>query len=327
MTFDRRLLSVILVFLVVSAFSLVLTMSLSGLIPLVFITAVTAMSFIFAWLSQHKITPIPFKDGQFKIDILTILLFYGLIMLVRLNGYWQDGMFAEKAGIIALTVSSIVIIDRSSVRYFGVHFNKPYSQILWALLAIAVIWIGFAIYRFGLPLLLGLKTTGVLFETPVFDAKFIIYGFLLIFWNFSEELFFRGYVLVKLEQSIRFWLSLAISSVLFGLYHVNYILSYKGTDPIGYIAIYILFCTLFGIGMGLLFKLTKSVLVTTTVHVFWNLFFASRYLIPKLYIDYGKSSFPLADFDYMFATVFFIVVLLALYAIMRRKARNCGQTI
>jgi membrane protease YdiL (CAAX protease family) len=248
-------------------------------------------------------------------------------MLVRITGYWQDHMFAEKASIIALTVSSIVLIDRSSIKYFGVQFDKPYSQVLWALLAIAILWSGFALYRFGLPLMLGLKTTGVLIETPVFDIKFIIYGLLLIFWNFSEELFFRGYVIVKLEQSIRFWLSLAISSVLFGLYHVNYILSYKGSDPVGYIAIYILFCTLFGVGMGLLFKLTKSVFVTTAVHVFWNLFFASRYLIPKLYIDYGKSAFPLADYDYMFATVFFIIVLLALYAIMRRKARSCGQTI
>lgn len=327
MKLDKRLLSTILIFFVVSVFSLVLTASLSNYIQLVFILAVTAMSFSLVWLSQRKITPIPHKDGLFKKDIFTILIFFGLIMLVRITGYWYNNMFAEKAGIIALTVSSIVLIDRSTVRYFGVQFDKPFTQILWALSAIAIIWSGFALFWFGVPLLLGLKTTGILIETPVFNSRFFIYALLLVFWNFAEELFFRGYVLVKLEQSVRFWLSLVISSVLFGLYHVNYVLSYKGSDPLGYIFAYILFCTLFGVGMGLLFKLTKSVIVTTTVHVFWNLFFASRYLVPKLYIDFGRTTFTLADFDYMFATVFFILVLLALYAIMKRKARNCGQTI
>lgn len=327
MIFDKRFIGTILIFLIVSICALLLTFSVSNFIQLAFIIAVTAMSFTFAWLSERKVTPIPFKDGDFRKDFYTLLFFFGLIMLVRFFGYWQDFVFAEKACTIALTISSIVLIDRSSTKYFGVQFRKPLIQILWVILAIAIIWIGFVLYRFGLPLILGSQSTGLVIELPTFDLNFFAYALTLLMWNFSEELFFRGYVLTKLEQSTNFWIALVISSALFGLYHVNYILSYQGTNPLGYILSYVLFCFLFGFGMGLLYKLTKSIITTTLVHAFWNLFFASRYLVPKIYINYGQTSFPLADFDYIFAIIFFILVMFAFYVAEKRKARRCGRTI
>lgn len=324
---DKRFIGTILIFLVVAICALLLTFSISNYIQLVFIIAVTAMSFTFAWLSERKVTPIPFKDGNFKKDIVTMLIFFGLIMLVRFFGYWQDYIFAEKACTIALTISSIVLIDRSSTKYFGIQFRKPLFQILWIILALAIIWLGFTLYRFGLPLILGSQSTGMIVELPTFDLNFFVYTFTMLLWNFSEELFFRGYVLTKLEQSTNFWIALLVSSGLFGLYHVNYIISYHGTDPVGYILSYIMFCSMFGIGMGLLYKLTKSVITTTIVHAFWNLFFAQKYLVPKIYINYGQTAFPLADFDYIFAIIFFIGIMLALYAAEKRKARRCGYAI
>lgn len=327
MTPDKRFIGTILIFLVVSICALLLTFSISNYIQLAFIVAVTAMSFTFAWLSERKVTPIPFKDGNFKKDIGTMLIFFALIMLVRFFGYWQDFIFAEKACTIALTISAIVLIDRSSTKYFGVQFRKPLTQILWGILAIAIIWIGFVLYRFGLPLILGWQSTGLIFETPTFDLNFFVYALTLLMWNFSEELFFRGYVLTKLEQSTNFWVALLISSGLFGLYHVNYILSYNGTDPLGYILSYVFFCFLFGVGMGLLYKLTKSVITTSLVHVFWNLFFSPRYFVPKIYINYGQTSFSITDFDYIFAIIFFIGIMLAFYAAEKRKARRCGYAI
>jgi len=42
------------------------------------------------------------------------------------------------------------------------------------------------------------------------------------FGNFAEELFFRGYLLTRLERSLGWWKALSAQTLLFGLLHVNY---------------------------------------------------------------------------------------------------------
>jgi membrane protease YdiL (CAAX protease family) len=291
------------------------------------VLAVTILSGLFALLSKRKITPIPFKDGSFAKDMALMLVFFGAIMLVRLLGYWQEYVLAEKAGMIALSISAIVLIDRSSPIYFRLRFDGIMMQILWFVAGAAIFWIGFAIYRFGVPIIFGFDTTGVIIELPEINPAFFYLLLAFLSGNFAEELFFRGYIQTKLEQSRGFCMALLVQAGLFAIYHINYILSYRGSDSVGYIAMYLLFTGLFGIGMGLFFKLSKSILAATLVHAFWNFFLSPRFLVPKIEIDHGRSFWGWGNFDYMFATFFFVAVMSVWLLSARRRAKRCGQAI
>jgi membrane protease YdiL (CAAX protease family) len=321
---DRRFLSVLFIFLSVSMLSLVLTLSPDNIQSILFVIVVTAFSFIFAWLARRKVTPIPPGVGTFRNEIVQIAIFFVLIMAVRLTGFNQQFILAEKAGMIALTFATILLVDRSGMQYFGLVPKNILKQLLFGIIGFGVMWVGFCLYRIGIPFIFGLDSTGILIEFPTFDLKFIIFIIALLFWNFAEELFFRGFILTKLEKSAGFWIGLVISSALFGLYHINYILSYGGSDPIGYISMYILFTAIFGFGMGLLYKISGSVLTVTITHALWNIFFAGGNLIPKVYINHGRSYLPSSDYDYMFATIFFALVMLFWYFAAKRNARKCG---
>lgn len=327
MIHDKRFQSVLLIFLIISVFALILTLSPGYWLNTAYVIAITVFAFLFAWLCKRKVTPIPLRDGDFKKDLVLMLIFFVCIMIVRFTGYWQQMILAEKAGMIALTFSAILLIDRSSPKYFGLDFSNIWRQLLWFVAGVAIIWTGFAIYRIGAPLILNLDSTGIMFNLPTFDARMIAYVISCLVWNFAEEIFFRGYVLTKLGQSSRFWIALLVSSTLFALYHFNYILSYHGGSPVSYILSYLGFTFIFGLGMGLFYKVSGSILASTLVHAFWNVFFASRYLVPKVYLDFGKTYLPSSDWDYIFASVFFVVFMLVWYLIKKSRARRCGQAI
>lgn len=324
---DRRLQATLLIFLVVSVCALVLTFSRVDWINVAFVISITVFSGLFAWLSSRKVTPIPFHDGQFRKDILLVLVLFVCVMAVRTLGFWQEYVLAEKAGMIALSISSILLIDRSCPSYFGLRFNKILTQLLWYVAGFAVIWVGFALIHIIAPMILGLKSTSIFFELPKANLESLYFLLMYLFGNFAEEIFFRGYIQTKLEQSTGFIFALLIQSVLFALYHIIYLFTYRGSDPLGYIGIYLLFTMLFGIGVGMFYKLSRSILAATLLHASWNFFITKRLLIPKVMIENGKVFWDSGGWDYMVATVFFVIVMAILLYIRCRKARKCGQEI
>lgn len=322
---DRRLQATLLIFLVVSVCALVLTLSRVDWINVAFIIAITIFSGLFAWLSSRKVTPVPFHNGQFRKDLLLVLVLFVSVMIVRTLGFWQEFVLAEKAGMIALSISAILLIDRSSPTYFGLNFDKILKQLLWFIGGFAVIWAGFALVHIISPMILGLKSTSIFFELPKANVESLYFLLMYLFGNFAEEIFFRGYIQTKLEQSTGFIYALLIQSVLFALYHIIYLFTYRGSDPLGYIGIYLLFTMLFGLGVGMFYKLSRSILASTLLHASWNFFITQKFLIPKVMIENGKTWWDSSGWDYMVATVLFVIVMAILLFIRCRKARKCGQ--
>ncbi|HCJ10375.1 MAG TPA: hypothetical protein DHW14_04335 [Clostridiales bacterium] len=86
--------------------------------------------------------------------------------------------------------------------------------------------------------------------------------------GFAEELFFRGYLLWRLQRAMGWWPALAVQAFLFGLFHVNYDLFPFDLWPmVGYV----LMATAFGVLMGLLLRWSGSLLVPALVHPLSNL--------------------------------------------------------
>jgi membrane protease YdiL (CAAX protease family) len=89
-----------------------------------------------------------------------------------------------------------------------------------------------------------------------------------VFGNFAEEIFFRGYLLTRLESSMGWWKALLGQALLFGVFHINYDLFPFHPLPM---VMYVLMATVFGVLMGLLLRYSGSLLVPALVHPMANL--------------------------------------------------------
>lgn len=79
----------------------------------------------------------------------------------------------------------------------------------------------------------------------------------------SEETVFRGYILNNLMQSINKWVALAISSLLFALFHAGN----PGITPLALLNIF-----LSGLVLGLNYVYTKNLWFAIMFHFSWNFF-------------------------------------------------------
>lgn len=97
---------------------------------------------------------------------------------------------------------------------------------------------------------------------PLLDVGDFFFG------NFAEELFFRGYLLSRLQKAMGWGKALLAQAVLFGLFHVNYDLF--PLDPWG-MFFYVLMAMAFGVLMALLLRHGGTLLVPALVHPLSNL--------------------------------------------------------
>lgn len=95
--------------------------------------------------------------------------------------------------------------------------------------------------------------------------------FLVVWAGFGEELYFRGYLHEALGRKLRGAAVVALSSFLFGVRHAMQ-LTFLGHDyPWAAAAVWVLFGTLFGIPLGILYMRTKSLWPPIMAHYVFNI--------------------------------------------------------
>ncbi len=143
---------------------------------------------------------------------------------------------------------------------------------------------------------------------PVVDVWDFFFG------NFAEELFFRGYLLFRLQRTLGWWKALFAQAFLFGLFHVNYDLFPFHPLPM---TMYVLMATAFGVLMGLLLRHTGTLLVPALVHPFANLG------VLWVGVSYAGSPFTWTTIPvyYLLQTVLGLAVIPPVLALVNRGPR------
>jgi membrane protease YdiL (CAAX protease family) len=123
------------------------------------------------------------------------------------------------------------------------------------LTGVAVVGLGtFTLWFIG-----DLKFLGAGFEPAVFLLNLLIFGLVA----FGEELFFRGYLLNNLLQSLNKWLALGISAVFFMLLHLQNAGASASLLPV-------LSVFTGGVLFGIAYVFTKNLWFGIALHFTWN---------------------------------------------------------
>lgn len=97
-----------------------------------------------------------------------------------------------------------------------------------------------------------------------FDADHLFIGFgLMILVAFAEESVFRGYILSNLLQSMNKWMALALSALIFTIFHM----SNQGITVIASINVF-----LAGLVLGINYIYTKNLWFGILLHFSWNFY-------------------------------------------------------
>lgn len=222
------------------------------------------------------------KQGQFKEKLLlgeAILLFL-LIMAIRLPSYAITGFLLEKLPALLLVLFWALWVKGWRISSLGLSLKKLPRQITLGLGFALIYWVlyqgtfaaysalsggisSFLFYNYPQSVPPGIPLSPILFLFSLF-----------LYSNFAEELFFRGFMLKEITENKKRGFSLFLfQALLFGLYHVNYALfpqEGRGVDWT-YMAFYISWTFLFGIGFGFAYLLSGSVISTTILHVLGNI--------------------------------------------------------
>ncbi len=283
---------VYILFFITALFSFFVAFSRVEIINLAFTIAVVVLSFSFVYLQSMRFTLVPYIRDNTRSAYIKTFTIFGLIMLARLIIYWLTGGVWEKAAMIVITIGAITILERSSLDVYGLHIRNWLNQLVWVVSGFSVMWLFMALTSMIGPMIAGVQVIGFSFRIEPLGLFTIVIALKFLFGNFAEELFFRGFVQTKLKKVSGFWIALLVQSALFALYHINYALWYGGSDVFTYILWYLLFTFIFGLGMGMIFELTNSVIVTTILHAAYNFFFVSINLVPQPVTSSGQYMLP-----------------------------------
>jgi membrane protease YdiL (CAAX protease family) len=185
--------------------------------------------------------------NQFKVgtesgdgSILNFGILYGLMGLTIFIATWLMRRFIDRRSFQSLGFSWNGYSNEAGLGFFG---------------ALAILGIGSLI----------LVATGYIsFISATFNINpLLLEVMMMIIVAFVEELLFRGYILNNLLQSINKWVALAISAVLFALFHE------ANPDVTVFAIVNIL---LAGILLGLNYIFTKNLWFGICFHFAWNYF-------------------------------------------------------
>ncbi|MFS0690244.1 CPBP family intramembrane glutamic endopeptidase [Sporosarcina sp. 179-K 8C2 HS] len=192
----------------------------------------------------------PFQDGNYDMDIMAAFDRHPWIFLLTQGGGTVGGMLA--------TVLLWRFVNKGTLKELG--FRGPLKDLGFGLLlgAVSIAIIFFILLATGNITLLNSLTKP---EFSLFSISFLV---MFIFVGFSEEIFFRGYVMSTMEsRGNPKWLIYVVSAVVFSLAH--------GMNPnvsvLGLINI-----ALVGILFAYMFDATKSLWLPIGYHITWNYF-------------------------------------------------------
>jgi membrane protease YdiL (CAAX protease family) len=138
-------------------------------------------------------------------------------------------LLASMAAYLVIGAGLVVALRRlrSPVDYLGLRW-PTWRQLLWLLPLFAVLYVGLAVvltlssilFNGGHPMP---SNTRLVFPQPTHGIGLIVLALLVtaVAAPICEETVFRGMLLPLLRERLPFWLAVALSSVAFGLAHVN----------------------------------------------------------------------------------------------------------
>ena len=199
-----------------------------------------------------------------KVLMVTLL---SVIFLLLISFILNSLGVKDKYGISVFVAFLVAIytmlkmIDKKGFNYLGLKsIKESYTELVIGLLAGAFfIVINVIILRF-----LGFLSFSSNILNPNISISLIEGLLLFIIVAFAEELLFRGYIIMSLQQMGKWWLSILISAVIFALTHGAL------NDNVSFLAIINLL--LGGILLGYMYIKTKSIYMPIGFHITWNYF-------------------------------------------------------
>jgi uncharacterized protein len=203
--------------------------------------------------------------------IIPFLLFVGisqmlgmLLLGLKMKGQHEPPTTFQSAVLelfmLAGTLSVVAIfrrwVDRESFMSLGFGMKNFRKE------AESGFWLGLFMIAMGFLLLVLLHEINWVGLNP--DVLSIFLSFILfIAVGFTEEVFFRGYILNNLMLSMNRWVALLVSSIVFSLAH----LGNAHFNALGFTCI-----VLAGILLGLPYIFTRSLWLPISFHFSWNFF-------------------------------------------------------
>ncbi len=176
---------------------------------------------------------------------------------------------------ILLTFGYCIFIEKRPVRTLGITKRRMLPDyLLGAMLGIGMMSAVILLMQAGG----GVTFRGASGSVPAGYMLLFLFGWLI--QGFSEELAFRGWLMMSAGTHTKPLTGVAVSSVLFGAAHL-------GNNGISLFA----FCnlTLFGLLTALLFLRTDSIWCTAAMHSFWNMSQSNLYGLKVSGIEISAS--------------------------------------
>jgi membrane protease YdiL (CAAX protease family) len=218
-------------------------------------------------------------------ELAIVVLLSVMIMAPRLGLYWYSREIWAKAPMIVLVLGLVFWTEGGGLGSVGLK-RMGLGRLVW------VTVVGVVAFRLttGLTELIFYSgfadVTGVQFAWQYYEPWWRGIGFHhwpyqswagwqtavdvwdFVFGNFAEELFFRGYLLSRLERTMGWTKALIVQALLFGLFHVNYdLFPFELWPMVGYVFM----AAAFGVLMGLLVRYSRTLVVAALVHPMSNL--------------------------------------------------------
>lgn len=209
---------------------------------------------------------------------LSIVLGLALILLnltsekreLILENYLINALLGQAAVLIG-TFWAFRTVSKKSIKDLGLHIRKDSIYQLVFGLIFGAVSISLVFVILNLTGHIKITISEFNFSTDLLTGLVI---FLLV--GFSEEIFFRGYVMNALEQMQRPWVVILLSSFIFAIAHIaNPNLSVLGILNICFV----------GVLFALMYVKTKSLWMPIGYHITWNYFQGNIWGLPVSGLD------------------------------------------
>jgi membrane protease YdiL (CAAX protease family) len=193
-------------------------------------------------------------------------VYFGVALALRLLIFASNRQVWGKATLVVAVVLSLVFFERVAPAMAGLSVGRGWGRTLAAAAGgLALVWIALPAARYIAVVALGGTPVTSLAGSP---GEAMASWTRLAYGNLSEEIFFRGYMLLGLAAVLPPWLANVAQALYFAVFHLNY-----GVFPLNWasVANYSTFTFAFGYALGLLALGTRSILAPALVHLGYNL--------------------------------------------------------
>ncbi|NLI40642.1 MAG: CPBP family intramembrane metalloprotease [Caldisericales bacterium] len=292
---EKRLKSVLLVFTLASALALLVSFSRNEWIGIFFSYSIMLASAYLVYAQSAFMTLVGFKPHQNPKQIVFMGFYFFVILIQRTAIKWFSGGEWGDAITASFIILVVAMYERHSLRSFGLTIRNFWGQILDSAISVAIFWCCFTLASIFGPILMGARVTGFEMFFPALDLDLVFSLLYVALVSFASEIFFRGYVQTRLGGLFGTPVSIIIQAILFMLFNVTTLIWIWQPIGVGQTWILLLQWFLFGIALGLLFKASGSLIVTTLTSLFVRLFLFSNNLLLVAQTSSGTYTLPFGN--------------------------------